>query len=124
MERNNLPSVAIVDDEEDFVKLLTILFNKRGIPISFTANDGLEAIEQYEKAEKKPDVILIDHYMRVVNGIDATKQMLGNKGHTKFVFLSADRHVKDEALEAGAVAFLHKPSGINEIVDTVLKLSV
>jgi two-component system chemotaxis response regulator CheY len=115
------PSIAIVDDEKDFVNLLEMLFSKRGIPISFIAYDGLDAIDQYNKAERKPDIILIDHHMRVVNGVDATKQILSNNGKTKFIFLSADRQVKNEALEAGAVEFLHKPTGINEIVDTILK---
>lgn len=117
------PSIAIVDDEEDFVKLLEMLFTKRGIHISFIAHDGLDAIDQYNKAEKKPDIILIDHHMRIINGLDATKQMLNNDGKTKFIFLSADGQVRNEALKAGAVAFLNKPCGINEIVDTILKYS-
>jgi len=120
---NSSLSVAIVDDDEDFVKLLTMVFTKRGIPISFVAYDGLEAIDLYKKAVKKPDVILIDHHMRIVNGIDATKQILNGNGNTKFIFLSGDRQVKNEAIEAGATAFLNKPAGINEIVDAILNLA-
>ena len=60
--------------------------------------------------------------MRIVNGIDASKQILCGNGHTKIIFLSGDMYMKNEALEAGAVAFLNKPTGINEIVDTILKI--
>ncbi len=120
---DNPPTVAIVDDDEDFVKLLTMVFTTRGIPISFVAYDGSEAIDLYKKADKKPDVILIDHRMRIITGIDATKQILGIDGNTKFIFLSGDRQAKDEAMEAGASAFLPKPSGINEIVDTILNIA-
>lgn len=121
---DNSLSVAIVDDEEEFVKLLTKVFTRRCIPISFIAYDGIEAIDLYDKAEKKPDVILIDYHMRIINGIDAIKQILNNNGKTKIIFLSADRHARNEALEAGASAFLDKPCGINEIVDTVQKIAM
>lgn len=122
MINKNYPSVAIVDDQEDFVKLLTMVFTKRGIPISFVAFDGLEAIDRYDKAEKKPDIILIDYHMRIINGVDATRQILSNAGETKFIFLSGDMQIKDEAIQAGASAFLNKPAGINEIVDAVMKI--
>ncbi len=115
----NSPSVAIVDDEEDLVKILKMLLTKRGITVSFVAYDGLEAIDRYNKAEKKPDVILIDHRMRVINGIDAMKLILRDNGNTKFIFLTADKHVEKEAMEAGAVAFLDKPASINKIIDTI-----
>lgn len=118
---NDSLNVAIVDDEVDFVNVLTRVFTKRGISISFVAYDGLEAVDLYKKAEIKPDIILMDHHMRAMGGIDATKQILCGKGHTKIIFLSGDMHMKNEALEAGAVAFLNKPTGINEIVNTVLK---
>ncbi len=60
--------------------------------------------------------------MRIVNGVDATRQILSNNGKTKFIFLSCDMQIKDEAIKAGASAFLNKPAGINEIVDAVMKI--
>ena len=46
-----LSSVAIVDDEVGVVRTYELLFNRRKIPISFTALDGPEAIEKFKNAE-------------------------------------------------------------------------
>ncbi len=96
-----------------------MLLNKRGIDVSFIAHDGSEAIERYKIAEKKPSVILMDHHMRGMNGIDTTKKILDIDRHTKIIFLSADMHVREEALKAGASAFLNKPVSINKIIETI-----
>jgi CheY-like chemotaxis protein len=119
MQKNYSLSVAIVDDETDLVKFLTMLLRKRGIPISFVAYDGNEAVEKFKYAEKKPNVILMDHHMRTLDGIEATKLILGFDADIKVIFLSADRHIRDKAIEAGACAFLNKPTGINEIVQAI-----
>ena len=118
--KNNIGfSVAIVDDEADFVKLLLMLLKKRGIPVSFVAYDGREAVEKYKGADIKPDVILMDHHMQTMNGIETMRIILSNNGNIKIIFLSADAHVRDEALKAGACIFLNKPASIGEIVNAI-----
>jgi two-component system chemotaxis response regulator CheY len=119
MQNNSSPSVAIVDDETDFVKLLTMLFRRRGITISFVAYDGGEAFEKFKEAERKPDVIIMDHHMRTMDGIETTRRILSCNGNSKIIFISADVHIRDEALKAGACAFLSKPVGVNDIVDAI-----
>lgn len=119
MQNNSNPSVAIVDDEADFVKLLTMLLNRRSIPISFVAYDGVEAVEKYKDVERKPDVIIMDHHMQTMDGIETTKRILGCNGKSKIIFISADAHIRDEAINAGACAFLNKPVGINDIINAI-----
>jgi len=119
MKQDGIPCVAIVDDEEDFVRLLIRLFQKRGIPVSFVAHDGGEAVEKFNEADVKPDVILMDHHMITMDGIENTRRILSGNKNTRIIFLSADMQIREEALNAGACAFLSKPIGVNEIVKAI-----
>lgn len=124
MQKNDGLSVAIVDDETDFVKLLTMLFNKRGISISFVAYDGGEAVEKYKAVERKPDVILMDHHMRTMDGIETLRCILSYDGNSKIIFISADAHIREEAIKAGACAFLSKPAGVNDIINAIKSCNI
>jgi len=119
MLQSDNPSVAIVDDEEDFVRLLTRLFQKRGIPVSFVAYDGSEAVQKYREATCKPNIILMDHHMKDMDGLETTRHIMSDNKDAKVIFISADAHVREDALKAGACAFLSKPTGINEIVNAI-----
>ena len=119
MEDKTAMSVAIVDNEADFTRLLQMLLKKRGIDVSFIAHDGQEAIEMFKNAHKKPDVILMDHHMKMVDGVEATKRILEISKKPRVIFLSADSHIKEDAVRAGACVFLNKPTGINEIINVI-----
>ncbi len=83
------------------------------------ANDGDEAIELFNKANPRPEIILMDHRMLKMDGIEAMKHILAIDPYTKIIFLSADTHIKDEALKAGAKLFIAKPSSMNTILDAI-----
>jgi len=119
MQDKTVISVAIVDDEADFTRLLIMLLKKRGLDVSFVAHDGQEAVEMFKNAHKKPDVILMDHHMKMVDGLEATRQILNISKDTSVIFLSADNHIREDALKAGACSFLNKPAGINEIISAI-----
>jgi CheY-like chemotaxis protein len=114
-------TVAIVEDERDIVDIYARICTIKGFMVAFVAYDGYEALELFKNAVC-PDVILIDHRMPNITGLEAMKKMLDIDPCAKFVFLSADEEVRDRALEAGAKAFLKKPAGINEICDVMMKV--
>jgi DNA-binding NarL/FixJ family response regulator len=72
------------------------------------ARTGREAVTMAHKL--KPDVILMDIAMPVLNGLEATRQVLADNPAARIVILSA--HSDDEYIErmsaAGAVGFLEK----------------
>jgi CheY-like chemotaxis protein len=119
MQDKTVISVAIVDDEADLTRLLIMLLKKRGMDVSFVAHDGQEAVDMFKNAHKKPDVILMDHHMKTIDGIEATKRILDISKDTSVIFLSADNHVKEDALRVGACSFLNKPASINEIISAI-----
>jgi len=111
--------IAIVEDEKELVKVYQRIFSRKGFFISFVAYDGLEAVKKYIECTPKPHVIIMDYRLPLMNGIDATKEILKIDANARIVFLSADIGVKDEAMKAGAFIFLKKPASIMEITNAV-----
>jgi two-component system chemotaxis response regulator CheY len=116
--------IAIVEDEKDLIRIYIRLFEKRGIPVSFVAYDGNEALLKFIASTPKPHIIMMDYRLPTMNGIEVTKKILEIDSDAKIIFLSADVSVKDQAMRAGAFIFLTKPARIKEVtdaIDTVLK---
>jgi two-component system chemotaxis response regulator CheY len=111
--------IAIVEDEKDLVEVYKRVFARRNIVVCFVAFEGREALRMFIECTPKPHVILMDHRLPGMSGIEVTQEILKLDPEARIVFLSADVAVKDEALKAGAVAFLKKPAGLKEIVGTV-----
>lgn len=111
--------IAVVEDETDLVKMYKRIFAKKGIKICYVAFDGLEAVKKYLESSPRPHVVLMDYRLPIKDGIEATKDILKIDADAKIVFLSADIHVKDESLQAGAFMFLKKPVSMNEITNAI-----
>ncbi|HEY3272720.1 MAG TPA: response regulator [Methanocella sp.] len=111
--------IAIVEDEKDLVEVYKRVFARRKILVCFVAFDGREALRKFIECTPKPHVILMDHRLPGMSGIEVTEEILKLDHEAKVVFLSADIGVMDEAFRAGAVAFIKKPASLKEIVGTV-----
>jgi len=87
------------------------------------ARNGREAVEM--AASLKPDVIVMDIAMPVLNGLEATRQILANDPSARIVILSA--HSDDAYIErlstAGAVGFLEKQSSADTLVHALREVS-
>ncbi len=116
-----LRTVAIVEDERDIVDIYSRICTLKGFRIAFIAYDGIDALERF-KNTVCPDVILMDHRMPYMTGLEAMKKMLEVDPDAKFVFLSADEEVREQALRAGAKAFLKKPAGLNDIYKEIMRV--
>jgi len=119
-----MTSVLIVDDELFIVELYRDILQLRGYKVVGTAFDGEEAIRKYRSSDEKPDVIIMDHRMPVMNGVEATKEILRANPRQKVIFVSADVLVEKEARDAGAIEFLPKPFRMDDLVEKMAKLSM
>jgi len=118
-----MTSVLIVDDELFIVELYRDILQLRGYRVVGTAFDGEEALRKYGNSADKPDVIIMDHRMPVMNGVDATKEIIKLNPNQKVIFVSADVLVEKEAREAGAVEFLPKPFRMDDLIEKMEKIS-
>lgn len=113
-------TVLIADDHavvRDGLRLL--LETQSDIRVVGEVADGRAAVEAALRL--KPDVILMDLAMPLLNGADATAQIVDKQDSAKIVMLSMHSTVEHvfRALQAGALGYLRKESAGNEVVDAV-----
>ncbi len=118
-----MTSVLIVDDELFIVELYRDILQLRGYKVLGTAFDGEEAVRRYSDAFEKPDVVIMDHRMPVMNGVEATREIMRLNPNQKVIFVSADVLVEKEAREAGATEFLPKPFRMDDLIERMQKVS-
>jgi NarL family two-component system response regulator LiaR len=100
----------IICDDQDIVRdgLELLLKLESDIEIVGIAADGAEAVEMVE--QKKPDLVLMDLKMPVMNGVDATREIKARFPEVKVLVLTTygtDDWVFD-AIRAGASGYLLK----------------
>jgi CheY-like chemotaxis protein len=81
------------------------------------AADGYEAVELAEKFQ--PDVILMDARMPKMSGLEAVRLIKARSYRIKIIVLSMYTDIKEEALAAGADAFISKSDPPEKIRDTM-----
>jgi DNA-binding NarL/FixJ family response regulator len=71
--------------------------------------------------ELKPDVVLLDIGMPLLNGLDAARELKKRMPHIKLIFLTleTDCCIASEALRAGAAAYLLKTAQAAELLQAV-----
>lgn len=114
--------VAICDDAPTIRRALRLtLGSHERIEVVAEADDGVGAIEIARTV--KPDVMLIDVSMPVLDGISATPRVLEASPDTTVLIMSAMQspEIRARALAAGAAAFLEKGSRVAEIVRQILE---
>jgi DNA-binding NarL/FixJ family response regulator len=97
---------------EGFRKMLEL---EDDLEVIGEAQDGRQAVAKAK--ELRPDVVLMDIAMPLLNGLEATRQLLKALPASKVLMLSAhsdDAYVKT-ATESGAVGFLLKQTSAHEV---------
>lgn len=112
--------ILIVEDNEINLKLLRHMLEKSGFEV-LTAKDGEKACKV--AAEKKPDIILLDIMMPIMDGFTAC-EFLKNHNETSdipIVFLTSKNDPVDKVrgLSLGAVDYITKPFDAAEVVARV-----
>jgi DNA-binding NarL/FixJ family response regulator len=112
--------VLLVDDHamvrQDTRELLE---RQEDLEIVGEAGDGAEAVNL--AAQLRPDVILMDVRMPVMNGIEATRRIKAQQPEISILALSAydDAQFVAAAKEAGACCYLLKNARANELVAAI-----
>jgi NarL family two-component system response regulator LiaR len=116
----SLIRVLIVDDHEIVRKgIRALLATKKDIQVVGEAKDGAEAVTQAQTLH--PDVVLMDLMMPKMNGIQATREITAEQPGTRVLVLTsfaADEQIFP-AIKAGALGYLLKDSGPNELIQAI-----
>ena len=115
--------VLIADDHRLFAEALeAILAGDDRIKVVGHAGDGREAVRL--ASELKPDVVLMDISMPVLDGIEAARQISKN-GNACILMLtgSNSRSDVDRARKAGAAGYVTKDRIAAELIDAIVEIS-
>jgi two-component system, NarL family, response regulator LiaR len=124
---NSMPQkyrVLIADDHRMFAEALeAILATDQRLEVAGHAGDGAEAVRL--ALTLRPDVILMDIAMPIMDGLQATKQ-IRKQWPTACVLMltgSNSRTDVDRAREAGAAGYVTKERIAAELIDAILEIA-
>jgi DNA-binding NarL/FixJ family response regulator len=114
--------ILIADDHSIFAEALR-LFLEKTFTVVGVVEDGRAMLT--EAIRLKPDVIVTDFGMPLLNGLDAARRIREEAPNVRFVFLTMhdDANLAAAALELGRVAFVLKRSGGLELLKAIDEIS-
>ncbi|MFY9905400.1 MAG: response regulator transcription factor [Terriglobales bacterium] len=111
----------LVADDHDVIRqgVISLIKEHLGWEVCAEACDGRSAVDKAK--EVKPDIVIIDIGMPLLNGLDATRQILKDNPIVRVLILTmadGDRVVR-EAFEAGAQGFVLKSDASRDLVAAI-----
>lgn len=115
-----LAKVLVVDDALFMRNKTSKLLIDAGYEVT-EASNGAEAVEKY--MSEKPDVVLMDITMPVLDGIGALREIRSKDPQAKVVMVTAlgQRSMVIEAIREGARDFVVKPFQPEKLLEAVKK---
>lgn len=114
----DLPTVLIVDDNEDLLKTFSIILERRGFNVD-TAENGALAVDKFK--EHNFDVILMDIVMPQMNGVEAFRKIKEMHPGATVILMTA--YSEDELIKTakseGARRVIHKPLRVDQLIELI-----
>jgi len=111
----------LIADEHRIVReaIISMLENEGDIQVIGEAEDGRTAVEM--ALELRPDIIIIETSLPSLNGIEATRQIIGAFPDVKIIALSghSDSRSVHEMLRAGAMGYVPKQCAFSELISAI-----
>jgi DNA-binding NarL/FixJ family response regulator len=115
------PRVLLADDHVLLLEAFTRLLAEE-CEIVGAVTDGRALLEG--AAQLRPDIVIVDIEMPLLNGLDATRQLKQSHPNIRVAFLTMyeDPHLAAQAFRAGASAYLVKRSAASELLTAIREL--
>lgn len=116
--------VLLVDDYEPFLQVLRSILPANRFQVIAEASDGLDGVRKAEALQ--PDLILLDIGLPKLNGIEVAKTIRGSATRPPILMLSQDAspELVEEALNAGALGYVHKRRVKRELMTAIESILV
>lgn len=117
--------VLLVDDEDVMRRSSARLLRQIGHDV-VQATNGQEALDAYEQADVKPDVVILDMDMPILRGDECFARLKEMDPDVKAIVVSGyiGKELYGELYEQGIIAILDKPFEIAALQDVLAKITV
>lgn len=103
------PFVAVVDDDESVSRAIKRLLRSTGI-FSESFKSGDDFLDMYDSIPSyRPSCIVLDMQMPGSNGLEVQRRLASSGISIVFITAHEEAGVREQALAAGATAYLRKP---------------
>jgi len=116
--------VLIADDQALFAETLeALLTTDPRIDVVGSAQDGKEAVRLWRKL--RPDVILMDISMPIMDGFEATRRIRHERGDACVLMLTGSNSRTDVALarKAGAAGYVTKDRIAADLIEAIVQVA-
>jgi DNA-binding NarL/FixJ family response regulator len=115
------PRILLGDDHGLIIEGLRSILTKE-FDVVGVASNGRELVAETERL--KPDAVLIDVSMPVLNGMEAARQIKNVTPNVKLLFVTqkADREYVQAAFRIGASGYILKQSAVGELVPALREI--
>jgi DNA-binding NtrC family response regulator len=114
--------IFMIDDDKEVLRLYALHFELNGLNVVGTATNGIKAIKRLKNSIVKPDFIIIDYHMPIINGIIASKIILKIDNSFKIIMISGDPSIREKALSNGIIDFYEKPNNIENLCQRIKEI--
>ena len=113
--------ILCIEDDPDTCEMLTLVLNPLGYEV-ISVHTGEDALEKASSGEFA--VVLLDTNLPDISGIDLCRRIRTFNPHTPMIFYSGEARPEmiEEAMQAGAQAYLTKPVDPFEVEKNIAKL--
>lgn len=108
-------SILFVEDNEKIRDEISLFLNKLLFKNIYVAKDGQEGLQKYKRY--KPDLILTDLTMPIMNGLEMSKKIKSITPHTPIILITSifEKEVTEAAVDIGVDGYLFKPLSLNRL---------
>jgi len=119
----NVRTILLVDDEEIVQITIQKILKRLGYSV-FTADNGAQAVQLFQKMKDEIDLILLDLTMPVMGGEDALFEIRKIDPDAKVILFSGydEVEISHRLQSASVLGFVEKPSLIDELARRIQKL--
>ena len=112
--------VLLVDDETDFLSIMSERMKARGMDVS-TAASAKEAIQM--AGAESFDAIILDLQMPEMDGLEALKALKAQKPELQVILLTGHATIEKgvEAMKLGAMDLMEKPADLKTLAEKIKK---
>ncbi len=115
-----MAKIVFVDDEPDMLSTVKNVFTELGHEV-YAVEDGKEGLRLILDVE--PDLSFVDVRLGGLKGMEVLQQVKAQKPHLKIIIFTGfnDSQIDADAIKYGAIMSLHKPVGLQDLINIIEK---